>query len=48
MSVVGDKVIFYEGKQTSLDFRLINKVIGNKQQESPSLQAPTQPNTRSN
>lgn len=37
MSVVGDKVIFCEGKQTSLDFRLINRVIENISVNKPTI-----------
>jgi hypothetical protein len=36
VSVVGDKVIFCEGKQTILDFRLINRII-----ETISVNKPT-------
>ena len=37
MSVVGDKVIFCEGKQSSLDFRLINRVIENIDVNKPTI-----------
>lgn len=37
MSVVGDKVIFCEGKQTSLDFRLINRIIENLSINKPTI-----------
>ncbi|RUT08390.1 hypothetical protein DSM106972_015580 [Dulcicalothrix desertica PCC 7102] len=37
MSVVGDKVIFCEGKQTSLDFRLINRVLENLSINKPTI-----------
>ncbi|BAZ13342.1 hypothetical protein NIES4071_51810 [Calothrix sp. NIES-4071] len=37
MSVVGDKVIFCEGKQSSLDFRLINRVIENLSVNKPTI-----------
>ncbi|MBU6346162.1 DUF4435 domain-containing protein [Cylindrospermopsis raciborskii] len=29
MSIVGEKIIFCEGKQSSLDIRLLNRVVGN-------------------
>jgi hypothetical protein len=37
VSVVGDKVIFCEGKQSSLDFRLINRVIENIYVNKPTI-----------
>ncbi len=37
MSVVSGKVIFCEGKQTSLDFRLINKVVENLLTNKPTI-----------
>ncbi len=37
MSVVSGKVIFCEGKQTSLDFRLLNRVIENLSTNKPTI-----------
>jgi predicted metal-dependent hydrolase len=37
VSVVSDKVIFCEGKQTSLDFRLLNKVVENLSTNKPTI-----------
>ncbi|WP_243146683.1 hypothetical protein [Scytonema sp. UIC 10036] len=37
MSVVSGKVIFCEGKQTSLDFRLLNRVIENILMDKPTI-----------
>ncbi|GAA6618386.1 hypothetical protein NUACC26_041970 [Scytonema sp. NUACC26] len=37
MSVVSGKVIFCEGKQTSLDFRLLNRVVENLLIDKPTI-----------
>ena len=37
MSVVSGKIIFCEGKQTSLDFRLLNRVIDNFSTNKPTI-----------
>ncbi|MEH2316420.1 hypothetical protein [Nostoc sp.] len=37
MSVVSGKIIFCEGKQTSLDFRLLNRVVENLLTNKPTI-----------
>lgn len=37
MSVVRGKVIFCEGKQTSLDFRLLNRIVENLLTNTPTI-----------